>query len=661
MQQEDALHADFQRKKSVRSTRLTQLNLLRIFLTRHVDDTRKFTRSFPRLVVVSSTTSIVRGPTTSSTSQSSRFQRHEEQLQDSRTPRSTYNWDPRAFVSLLAEAVNAEMFFGIFPRQKFFEPVLEKLRLEVAFLSSGIQKAQEKMSSSGIVQESSRPGSSSTKLQTLSLDRLVAFRDLLSCVRARLQSVEDSATQITSSKISVRSGDVVRGRGLDKSAHLHPDHDKPTVIASRRTTSSKSELNVQAEKLKMDALASSLWDSEFDDFIAPARISYGGESLDSVVLRIFHRLSAVDNSRKKDADTSGTTRGSPGSSISHLFGRRFVVMGVGPAGVEHYARHLKQFYDWSGVLLDAGFSHPRIDYFTEFVTPQNVGYLLGEKYGRVIFGPTPTQNENDEPPRLDLLAILIEGSEWHVLKALLADPRKFLHPRVVVSNHIHGFMLWNLIDETLVRDILFSILNDLVVDHHVPWNLTLVPRLEVFRENRRKKMDEEEQQTAPGAVQHDYRKLYGPSVRALQRLLGSFGYALVYVGFYTAIFVLRSEWSASQQVGDHDGAPNYALKNKLRRLAQHGTEEDVLRLCHRFQKTQRLDRMLPHIAGLDMCSDVKNVVGYSRKEFRDHFLSPAEVEAELFHLSKVTSHLVNDSRVIHHVEEDVILSLSGLR
>ena len=64
------------------------------------------------------------------------------------------------------------------------------------------------------------------------------------------------------------------------------------------------------------------------------------------------------------------------------------------------------------------------------------------------------EKQNQRWFNLDLFVILIEGSEWQVIRSLLLGEK--IRPKVIVSNHIHGFMR---------------------PDHHVPWNLTLVPKM----------------------------------------------------------------------------------------------------------------------------------------------------------------------------------------
>ena len=95
-------------------------------------------------------------------------------------------------------------------------------------------------------------------------------------------------------------------------------------------------------------------------------------------------------------------------------------------------------------------------------------------------------------------------------------------------------------------------------------------------------------------------KLYGPSVKGLVALMREFGYGLVYVGLFLAVFVDRSLFPETEDF------PFVHV-------------DDVFTLCHKFQRaTPRLARQVPHISGEDMCSPLE-LVGYDWAEIKRRF------------------------------------------
>lgn len=95
--------------------------------------------------------------------------------------------------------------------------------------------------------------------------------------------------------------------------------------------------------------------------------------------------------------------------------RYYVEFGAGN-GDECNTRHLREYFNWSGLLMDAGRENQNINLHREFITSQNINFLF-QKYS--------------VPKEFDLLSIDIDFNDWHIWHALDISYR----PRVVVIEY----------------------------------------------------------------------------------------------------------------------------------------------------------------------------------------------------------------------------------
>jgi len=275
-------------------------------------------------------------------------------------------------------------------------------------------------------------------------------------------------------------------------------------------------------------------------------------------------------------------------------------------------------------MLDAAYSVKRLNYHSEMLAEDNVVGLF-HKY-RV-------------PRRFDLYVCIIDGPDFVVSRRLLQplsmdaesaasaqaddmvrlqmsglrDQVSYFRPRVIAVNHVHGYFF---------------------PDHAVPLNLTLIPKTAAA--DRRKSENSESFLDLPW-------KSYQASLKAMMKLLGSFGYDLIYIGLHSALFVdSRAFLETPGEIDDDESNSNTSesgenndsnngtspLTEVERETLQRGRrylqqQKNQLRsLCHRtHMSSQRSWVHGPVGSHLDWCD--KDVVdGFSEAELRQKYWYP---------------------------------------
>ena len=312
----------------------------------------------------------------------------------------------------------------------------------------------------------------------------------------------------------------------------------------------------------------------------------------------------------------------------------YAILGVGAGGVEVSSRYLTAYRGWTGVMLDGAFSNARLNYHSEFVSPDNIVDVF-KKY--------------NVPREFDLYVCIITGADYVVTRRLLqsrlggfsrvngeghgvnehenednyakSNSNKLLiskyRPRVICMIHGHTYFF---------------------PSHTVPLNVTFVPRTNIkIMQN-----DRGDSNTDGSVEVHlDTRRATGASVRHLdlaykdyiasmkgsQKMFAAFGYELVYMGIFVALFV--DSRALLETPGEIANLPDNLMPQSLTpqqlstleigRRTLHRHKNNLFTLCHKLQSgSDRTWTTTPLVSELELCRAAE-IQGFSQEEIEQRF------------------------------------------
>ncbi|CAD7940347.1 unnamed protein product [Amoebophrya sp. A120] len=181
-------------------------------------------------------------------------------------------------------------------------------------------------------------------------------------------------------------------------------------------------------------------------------LNYAQDQMDSVLSRIFQLAFPREEDGERMSETADHDVDSEMKSKSKVHTNAFsdikqkhfyVDVGVGFAGVEHYARFLRTFRspEWTGIMLDVGHANSAIGYHPEMLSPENV---VAEVFPR-----------RQVPFDFAFLVLQIDSFSWHVLRAILQSSQRIREHRTRNEMKRRVCQVWSGISDA-VRELAVS-------------------------------------------------------------------------------------------------------------------------------------------------------------------------------------------------------------